>query len=161
VARRPYLLSAVPAVFGLLVIVLCFISLAVNVSDMPRLDVPGERTVKLDVGKYFVYAEGDDDALAGALQCTVKDTKGTPLEVGRAKLGPSYETLAHSGHSVFDVFIKQPGDHVVACTTSNGGRGTIAIGRNVGITIMIGIVSLILGVVASLILAFVMHRRRL
>lgn len=158
-SRRSHLLVAIPASSGLLVLVLCFISMAIRVSDMPRVTVPGESTVKLDGGMYLLYAEGDDDHHDATAQCTVRDSTGTSLHVTERTSGPSYEVLTRQGRAVGALVIAHPGEHVVACTMRDGGHGTVAIGRNVSVTMVIGFAALVAGVIGTLIW-FLLSRRR-
>lgn len=158
--RRWYLLSLVPVLFGLMVFVLCLASIAIRVGDMPRLAVPGERTINLDGGKYILYGEGEDDTHDDALRCSVHDSTGASLPVISALDRSTYYTPTHEGRALHEVFVPHPGDHVVACTMTDGARGAIAIGRRLTVTLIVGITTLILGVVGGLLALFLLSRKR-
>jgi hypothetical protein len=157
VSRRSFVLSAIPAVFGLLVLILCFVSMAVRVADMPRFENTQERTLDLDGGRYIFYAEWDNDAHDGDVRCTVRDEAGTSLHVEIPAHRSSYSLLFRAGRELRSVFVPRPGKHVVAC---DGAPGVIALGRNMRVTMVIGFVTFGVGVLASLIWAFVLVGRR-
>ncbi len=156
-SRRSFVLSAIPAVFGLLVLILCFISITVRVADMPRFDKMQERTLDLDGGKYLFYAEWDDSTQDDDVRCTVRDEAGTSLRVENPSYHSSYTVLFREGRELRNVFVPKPGKHVIAC---DGAPGVIALGRNMRVTLVIGIVTFVVGVLATLIWGFVLVGRR-
>lgn len=157
VSRRSFVLSAIPAVFGLLVLILCFISMSVRVGDMPRFEKTQERTLDLDGGTYIFYAEWENSAHDDDVRCTVRDEAGTSLRVEVPTYRSSYSIVFREGRELRTVFVPTPGKHVIAC---DGAPGVIALGRNMRVTMVIGMVTFAVGVLASLIWGFVLVARR-
>jgi hypothetical protein len=148
-----------PLVGGAIVLVMCIVSTVIRVRDMPRVDVPGGRAVKLDGGTYLMFAEGTLIDHGDTVRCSVRDAAGAVVEVVPSRTGSTYYLPWRAGKVVLEIHGVRPGEHRVDCTT-DGAPGVIAIGRNVAVTVVIGVVAFILGLVGTVLALWLVTRRR-
>jgi hypothetical protein len=165
--RRWYLISLVPLIFGVIIGAATFLSAYVNIKQLPRLVVPGEKTLHFDGGIYLLYGEVDSvvdgttyhaDELS--LRCTVHDAARTDIPLRAPRSTSRYGFSAYDGRSVYEVSILKPGDYTVACETSSTQHAVVAIGHNIGITLIIGIIAFLTGIVGAVIAFVIVWRKR-
>jgi hypothetical protein len=167
VTRRWYLASLVPMLFGVIIGVLTLLSAYVNVKDMPRLVAPGEKTIHFDGGMYLLYGEHASfvDGTAYhtdelSVRCTLRDAAGASVAVEPPRSVTSYRFPTFEGSAVFQMSITRPGDYTLACDTGSQAHVVVAIGRNIRITLIIGLVAFLAGIAGALVALVVVWGRR-
>lgn len=164
--RTWYLLALVPFAVGAALAVVSFVRLFDNLEGMPRLVVPGERSLELEAGDYVVYGETesvvDGTAYSNprfAVRCALAHKDGTPITLSHATVARSYSFGGHAGNGMFEFELPSPETVTLSCTTEDG-KAVLAIGRGIGGAIVAGVLSVLLGSLAAVVVFVVVFIKR-
>lgn len=161
-----YALSVVPVLAGVLIMTLSIVGLMRDFREMPRVVVPGDKTMTLRAGDYVGYIETDTivdgvsySGLQANTRCTLVDsTTGEGLTLTAPTGSMTYNIGSYSGRKGFDVTIPHDGDYTLSCPE---GTGVIAIGHGILRPMLLGMfLPLFGGLALGGIALFVVYRRR-
>jgi hypothetical protein len=165
-SRKWYLAALVPLVIGVAVGLLSITRLMGAIEDMPRMMVPGSHAFALAADDYVVYGESksvvDGQAIVNErfnVRCVLKDASGAPLALTAHAGSARYAIGSYAGESLFDFTLPAAGTVTLACEM-NDGKAVLAIGGGIGLSIVIGVVSTVLGFIAAIITLVVVRKRR-
>lgn len=164
--RTWYLLALVPFAVGAALAVVSFVRLFDNLEGMPRLVVPGERSVELDAGNYVVYGESrsivDGTAYVSdqfSVRCALAKQDGTEIPLSHSSIERTYELGDHAGSGLFEFELPTRETVKLSCTTEDG-KVVLAIGRGIGGAIVAGVLSVMLGGLAAVVVFVVVFIKR-
>lgn len=181
-SRHWYWLAAGPGAVAVVLILLAivgFVSLTQQVSSFPRVQVPGQGTLTFSgTGQYLVYFEGpgfgtSTPSSSGSVPLLLQNqATGQRVQIKNLQNQADYYNLGgHSGTAVGSFTIVTPGTYTLkAGQPTSPALKDIAVGRSFAgsiiasvIEIIIGVVALIGGAVAAVVVAVrrSMYRRRL
>lgn len=166
-SRLWYLVALVPLAIGLGLGALSFLHMIDDIKHMPRVVVPGEQGVELASGDYIVFGESDSivDGTAYhaehfSVRCNLTGAAGNAIELRRAAASTHYTIGGFSGTSMF-TFTLPAAEHVtLACKTDQDVKAVLAIGRGIGVRVVLAVISLVGGILATVFAMIVVHRRR-
>lgn len=165
--RLWYLLGLVPFAIGLGIGALSFLRMIDDVKHMPRVVVPGEQAVALGSGDFIVF--GESDSIVGgtayhaerfSVRCNLTGADGAPIELHSTAASTHYTIGSYAGSSMFTFTLPSTQRVTLACKTDQDVRAVLAIGRGIGVRIVIGVVALVSGILATVFATIVVYRRR-
>lgn len=160
-SRRGYwvALSLVLASIG--IAALMFWRLSSVVSAMPRIDARGEHEVTLPAGDVVVFGELSEGVAVTQLRCAARDASGGVLALTAMEATSiSYDIGAYHGRSIFELAVPAAGPIKILCETD--ADLTLAFGKGLGTTMVIGGVLALLVFLSGCVVAirtFVRRRR--
>lgn len=147
--------------------VLAFIRLVDNIAGMQRFVVPGEHALTLEARDYRVFAEREStvDGVAYSserisVRCTL-DRDGTPIELQAATGKIQYSLGGYAGRAIFKFTMPAAGTAHMSCA-SDDGKGVLAVGTGIGTSVVAAVLTLVLGVIATVggfAIVYVLRRR--
>jgi len=166
-SRRWYLLCLVPLAIGALAVVLSIEKLLDGIEQMPRVIVPGERTLALTAGDYIIYGETTSSvegvsyvSESFSVECKLTAPDGSAATLERPTGHTTYTIGGYEGRSLFETTLGKDGTYTLAC--SGDKRAVLAFGHGIGATILVivlGAVGGFLGPGAVFLIVFLRRRR--
>jgi hypothetical protein len=164
--RAWYFVALVPLLVGAAFGALAFMRLVDTIQAMPRMVAPGEKSFALPAGEHVIFVETastvDGVAYAndrGRVTCGVKASDGSTIALAHHEGKLKYSLGGHSGGAVFNFTMPSEGNALVGCSVDDG-KVVIAVGQSFGFMIVVAVVPLVLGAIASVVAFVIVYRRR-
>lgn len=166
-SRAWYLVALVPLALGLGLGALSFLHMIDDIKHMPRVVVPGEQAVELGSGDYIVFGESDSvvDGTAYhaehfSVRCNLTGAAGNAIELHSTAASTHYAIGGFSGTSMFTFTLPAPQRATLACKTDQDVKAVLAIGRGIGVRVVLALIALVGGILGSVFGMVVVYRRR-
>jgi hypothetical protein len=167
VSRAWYLIGLVPLAIGLGIGALSFLHMIDDIKQMPRVVVPGEHAIELAGGDYIVFGESDSvvDGTAYhaehfSVRCHLTGASAEPIELHSTAASTHYAIGGFSGTSMFTFTLPSMESVTLACTTDQDVKAVLAIGRGIGVRVVLAVLSLLGGILGTVLAMIVVYRRR-
>jgi hypothetical protein len=165
-SRAWYFVTLVPIVIGVALAAVSIAGLVDAVKAMQRVVVPGEGPLTLDAGEYVIYGESESHVgdrvivnKAFSVRCVVAAADGSQLVISHPSSKSSYTFSGYAGESLFNLSVPTAGSYRLKCD-SDSGEAVLAVGRGIGIKLVMALASGLGGVVAAIVVFVVIYRRR-
>lgn len=161
--KKGYLVALAVLVLGLGLAALFGWRTYQRVDGMRRIEMPGTQTVELPAGGLVAYAEpAPGTASSGDFQvsarCQAVTATGAAVALDSPTTHTSYELGSRRGASMFALSVPTAGPLTVTCESAD--RFVLAFGRGLGGGIVGIVVSVFVGLIGALVIAFRTWRRR-
>ncbi|HTJ42393.1 MAG TPA: hypothetical protein VL463_09885 [Kofleriaceae bacterium] len=164
---RAYAIAFVPVLVGMAIGGAMIWRVYSQVTGMQRLVVPGERDVILEAGSHVGFLESksvvDGTEYANATfsgRCTLAEAgSNAPVELGKPTGTTSYSFGSYAGTSAFSFTAPHDGTYHLACS-GDGPPAVLAIGDGIGLSIVIGAIGGLAGVIVAIVMALRIRKRR-
>ena len=162
-SRRGYVVALLVLLSGGAVLGVMMWRLSSQVDKLTRMAVPGTSEIVLPAGESIGYGEPAagtvvEDDFNFTARCKAVAQDGSKVELGSPTAKVSYQLGSRQGVSIMSVKMASPGKVTITCTAD--AAFTLAIGGGVGTSIVIGVVSMLAGVILAIALVVRTWRRR-
>ncbi|HEY5926974.1 MAG TPA: hypothetical protein VIV11_35045 [Kofleriaceae bacterium] len=161
-----YLAALVPLVIGAVIGILAFGRLIESIEGMQRMVAPGQQAFTLAAGDHIIYAESKStvDGVAyvndkGSVKCSLHAADGKAIEIKNHSGKLKYSMSGYSGGAIFDFTMPRDGTATLDCETDEG-KVVLAIGPSLAMSIVVGVLPIVLGLVGAVATFFVIRRKR-
>jgi hypothetical protein len=165
-SRAWYFLALVPVLLGIAIAGATCSAMVDDIKSMQRVVVPGEGQLQLEAGDYVAYGETKSNVngvvysnASFSVRCGLVGPDGAevPLETPTGKV--QYGLGGYSGRNFFELTAPTKGTYTLRCEGSDE-PAVIAVGKGVGSSIVILVLSALGGLIAGVVTIFVIRRKR-
>jgi hypothetical protein len=169
-SRAWYAIALIPAlVFGVLVVRQAQ-AIGDDIEAMQRVVIPGSGTVTLRRGDYLLFGESEtqiagapytNDSFTFETPCSLVDATDKPVRLTEVLISHmKYGLRGYRGKSMYRATIATEGNYTLGCDGDGTGDAVVAIGQGLRYRSTIAIVLIGAGIAASLLVGFLVYRRR-
>jgi len=167
-SRAAYVLCLAPAVIGVPLSLAQYRTIVAQIEDMPRMVIPGSRTLELAAGEYHVFGESEsvvdgvpieNTEFSFKAPCTMVDASNRTIELGSR--GTQKYSHPYRGRSMYRVTLPEAGRYTLRCEDDGTGAAVVAIGNGQSTLSVLALIALLVGTgfAVGMLMLYVYHRR--